>query len=95
VRWWVGPLFFLVRPGRIMKSFGERSAIVMTPGCLALTVFEEGDVSFTLSGAVQVSRVESGELVLSATGAPLSVIRDRAEMFTCAAAADFTITVSP
>jgi hypothetical protein len=81
-------------------------------GSLALTVFEEGEVSFTFrtttngteyaitmngtkSGAVEVSRAESGELVPSATGAPLSVIRDRAEMFTCAGAADFTITVSP
>ncbi len=81
-------------------------------GSLALAVFEEGEVSFTFrtttngteyaitmtgtqSGAVQVSRAQSGELVLSATGAPLSVIRDRAEMFTCAGAADFTITVSP
>lgn len=49
----------------------------------------------TQSGAVQVSRAESGELILSATGAPLGVIRDRAEMFTCAGAADFTIRLAP
>ncbi len=35
------------------------------------------------------------QFLLVGPGAPLSVIRDRADMFTCAGAADFTITVSP
>jgi len=35
------------------------------------------------------------QFLLVGPGAPLSVIRDRADMFTCAGAADFTITVAP
>lgn len=45
--------------------------------------------------AVEVVRSDSGELVLSATGAPLSVVRDQVEMFSCTGVADFTIRWTP
>lgn len=45
--------------------------------------------------AVQVSLSPSGALVLSATGAPMSVIRDKAETFSCPGAAAFTIRIEP
>jgi hypothetical protein len=80
-------------------------------GSLNLAVFEDGQVNLTFrtttngpeyaitlrseSGVVQVSRAASGELVLVGTGAPLSVTRERAEMFTCDGAADFTIRLVP
>ena len=44
---------------------------------------------------VQVTSSESGKLVLSATGARLSVTREKTEMFSCPGAADFTIILSP
>lgn len=47
------------------------------------------------SEAVQVTRADSGELILSATAAPLSVTRDKAETFSCVEAADFAIRLTP
>ena len=54
-------------------------------------------ITMTASGpdVVQVMPADSRELTLSATGAPLSVIRDKVEMFSCAGVADFMITLTP
>jgi len=45
--------------------------------------------------AVEVVRAVSGELLLLATGAPLSVTRNKTEMFSCTGAADFSIKLAP
>ena len=80
-------------------------------GSLNLVVFDGKEVNFTFrtttdgpeyaltvnapKGDVQVTSSESGKLVLSATGARLSVTREKTEMFSCPGAADFTIILSP
>ena len=49
----------------------------------------------TNSNTVQVVRSDSGELILSATEAPLSLTRDKAETFSCTGAADFSMRLVP
>lgn len=91
-----------IQPEEIADRAGSLALAVFEEGEASFTfrtVTDGTEYAITMngfkSGAVEVSRAESGRLVLSATGAPLSVIRDRTEMFSCAGAADFTITVSP
>jgi hypothetical protein len=91
-----------IQPDEIADRIGSLALAVFEEGQVSFTFRTTTNgteyaitMNGTKSGAVQVSRAESGELVLSATGAPLSVIRDRAEMFTCAGAADFTIRLTP
>ena len=90
-----------IQPEEIADRVGSLTLAVFEKGEVSLTFRTTTNgteyaitMNGTQSGAVQVSRAESGELVLSATGAPLSVIRDRAEMFTCAEAADFRIRLA-
>ena len=91
-----------IQPEEIRDRVGSLNLTVFEDGKVAFTFrTTTGGTEYAItmngfkSGAVEVSRAESGRLVLSATGASLRVIRDRTEMFSCAGAADFTITVSP
>lgn len=91
-----------IQPEEIADRVGSLALAVFQEGEVSFTFRATANgteyaitMNGTKSGTVQVSRAQSGELVLSATGAPLSVIRDRAEMFTCAGAADFTIRLAP
>lgn len=91
-----------IQPEEIADRIGSLALAVFEEGEVSFTfrtTTNGAEYAITMdgtkSGTVQVSRTQSGELVLSATGAPLSVIRDRAEMFTCAGAADFTIRLAP
>lgn len=91
-----------IHPGEIADRVGSFTLAVFEKGMVSFTfrtTTNGTEYAITMKGmgsdAVQVSRAESGELVLSATAAPLSVIRDRSEMFTCTGAADFTIRLAP
>ncbi len=91
-----------IQPEEIADRIGSLALAVFEEGEVSFafrTTTNGAEYAITMdgtkSGTVQVSRAQSGELVLSATGAPLSVIRDRAEMFTCAGATNFTIRLAP
>ncbi|MCK5490164.1 MAG: hypothetical protein KAI98_09245 [Gemmatimonadetes bacterium] len=91
-----------IQPEEIADRIGSLTLAVFEEGEVSFTfrtTTNGAECAITMdgtkSGTVQVSRAQSGELVLSATGSPLSVIRDRAEMFTCAGATNFTIRLAP
>ena len=91
-----------IQPAEIADRIGSLSLVVFENGQVNFTFRTTTDgteYAITMGGLgpvlVQVTHVDSGELVLSATGAPLRVIRDKTEMFQCAGAADFTIRLMP
>jgi hypothetical protein len=91
-----------IQPEEIADRIGSLALAVFEEGEVSFTfrtTTNGAEYAITMdgtkSGPVQAVARQSAELVLSATGAPLSVIRDRAEMFTCARAADFTIRLAP
>jgi len=91
-----------IQPEEIADRIGSLSLAVFENGQVNFTFRTTTDgteYAISLSGPardlVQVTREDSGGLVLSATGAPLGVIRDKVEMFQCPGAADFTIRLMP
>ena len=91
-----------ILPGEIVDRVGSLDLAVFEAGQVSFTFRTTTDgteYAITMNGYkpgdVDVSRAESGEIVLAATGAPLMVIRDRAETFICDGAADFTIRLAP
>lgn len=89
-------------PEEIADRVGSLTLVVFEEGQVSFTfrtTTNGTEYALTMNGfepgVVHTLREESGELVLSATGAPLSIIRDRTETFTCVDAADFTIRLVP
>lgn len=91
-----------IQPEEIRDRVGSLSLAVFEDGKVNFTfrtITGGTEYAITMNGsgrdAVQVTRADSGELVLSGTETPLSVIRNKAEMFYCNDAAHFTIRLSP
>jgi hypothetical protein len=91
-----------ILPGEIADRVGSLNLAVFENGQVNFsfrTTTDGAEYAITMNASrpdlIQVTRSDSGELVLTATGGPLSVVREKTETFSCADVADFTITLLP